>query len=252
MAYKRKYSSRRKSYRNRRGKRTRRTTKSFRSRVGKVLMSKAETKYYDRGVEDVQLFHNLGRGGSPLLPPTSITSIPQLFNVWADIQQGTSRFQRIGDEITPRGMKVNMWLGNKADRGNTLIRIIVAVLPKTFGGVVVDYQFDPLQLPNSGSLGHTNLFPADKDKGVKFLYDRIHRPSGASCYNGVNNKEQNKYVSLWIKPKRGTKIRFDTTSSTIVNKPIAIYCIPYEQYNTATTSNIASCAAFMRLYYKDV
>lgn len=236
----------------RRGKRTRRTTKSFRSRVGKVLMSKAETKYYDRGVENVELFHNLGRGASALLPPTLVTAIPQLFNVWADIQQGAARFQRIGDEITPRGMKINLWLANKSDRGNTLIRVIVAVLPKTFGGVVVDYAFDPLQQPNSGVLGHTNLFPADKDKGVKFLYDRIHRPQGASCYNGVNNKEQNKYVSIWVKPKKSNKIRFDTTSSTIVNKPIAVYCIPYEQYNTATTSNIASCAAFMRVYYKDV
>lgn len=247
----RKYSRRLSRKRTRRGKRTRRTTRNFRRRVGRVLMSKAETKYYDRGVEDVQLYHNLGRGAGPV-GPTSVTSIPQLFNVWADIQQGAARYQRIGDEITPRGIKLKLWLANKYDRGNTLTRVIVAVLPKMFGGAVVDYAFDPFQQPNSGVLGHTNLYPADKDKGVKFLYDRVHRPSGASCYNGVNNKEQNKYINIWIKPKRATKIRFDTTSSTIVNKPIAVYCIPYEQYSTAVTSNIASCAGFMRLYYKDL
>lgn len=232
-----------------RGKRTRRTTKSFQSRVGKVLMNKAETKYYDRGVEDVQLYHNLGRG--TLIAPSVVSSIPQFFNVWADIQQGTSRFQRIGDEIMPRGIKLNMWIANKADRPNTAYRVIVAVLPKTFGGLVVDFAFDPLQQPNSGSLGHTNLFPADKDKGVKFLYDKIHRVQQFQRTGG-DLKEMTKYLHLWIKPKRGTKIRFDTTSSTIVNKPIAVYVIPYEQYSTLTTSICASCAGFMRLYYKDV
>lgn len=238
-----------------RGKRTRRMTKGFRRNVTRVLMNKVETKYYDRGVQDVQLYHNLGRG-SALIVPTQVTAIPELFNVWADINQGTQRFQRVGDEIIPRGIKLNLWLANKIDRPNTKIRVIVAVLPKAFGGVVVPYDWDPLQQPNSGTLGQTTLFPADKDKGVKFLYDRIHtmgadHPGGYTDVSGWLRKERSKFVSIWIKPKKGTKIKFDTTSSTIQNRPIAVYCIPYEQYSTATSDRIASCAAFMRLYYKD-
>lgn len=234
------------------GKRTRRMTRSFRSRVGKVLMQKAETKYYDRGVEDVQLYHNLGRGAGPLAP-TGVTSIPQLFNLWTDINQGSARFNRIGDDLYPRGMKIRMYLANKSDRPCTKIRIIVAVLPKVFGGTVTDFAFDPFQITNSGAVGNTLLYPPDKDKGVKFLYDRIHRlPNDANIGNGQVNKEPTKYVNIWVRPKKGSKIRYDTTSSTIVNKPIAVYAIPYEQYSTLTTDNVASCAAFARLYYKDV
>lgn len=232
-----------------RGKSSQAVDRTFQSRVNQVLMKKSETKYYDRGVEDVELFHNLGRG-TLLLPPTVVTSIPQLFNVWADIAKGTDRFNRIGDVIIPRGIKLNMWIANKTDRENTKVRVIVAVLPKAYGGSVVPYDWNPLQQPNSGALGNTMLYPADKDKGVKFLYDKIH-VIGAQQTNNTANKEKSQFLRLWIKPKRGSKITFDTTSSTIVNKPIAIYCVPYEQFNTATTSNIASCAAYMRLYYKD-
>ena len=236
-----------------RGKRTRQKTKTFRRRVNQVIMRNVETKYFDRGVENVQLYHNLGRG-TLVTAPTTVTSIPELFNLWDNITQGSGRFQRIGDEIVPRGMKINLYLATKADRPNTAIRIIVAVLPKAFGGAVTPYDWDPLQAPNSGVLGNTMLFPADKDKGVKFLYDRIIRCGTQealepSNYTGV--KEMTAWKRIWIKPKRGTKIRFDTTSSTIQNKPIAIYAIPYEQYSTLTSDRVATCAAFVRLYYKD-
>lgn len=245
MAF-RKRSIRRKMTRT--GKRTRRTTQSFQKRVKRVILKTAETKYFDRGVEDVELFHNLGRG-TLLLPPSVVTSIPQLFNVWADITPGTARFQRIGDDIIPRGMKLKMWIANKTDRENTKVRVIVAQLPKQYAGAVTDYQFDPLQLPNTGALGHTNLMPPDTDKGVKFLYDKIH-VIGQGQVNNTANKEKSKYVNIWVKTKMG-RIKYDTNSFTIVQKPIAVYCIPYEQFNTATTSNLASCACFMRLYYKD-
>jgi len=218
-------------------------------------MSKVETKYYDRGVQDVQLYHNLGRG-TLITVPTQVSSIPELFNVWADINQGTARYQRIGDEIVPRGVKINMWLANKIDRPNTKIRVIVAILPKAFGGVVVPFDWDPLQQPNSGTLGLTGLYPADKDKGVKFLYDRVHsmgadQPGAYTDVSGWLRKERTKFLSIWIKPKKGTRVKYDTTSSTIQNRPLAVYCIPYEQYDTATTSRVSSVAANMRLYYKD-
>jgi len=212
-------------------------------------MSKVETKYYDRGVENVQLYHNLGRG-TLITVPTQVTSIPELFNVWADINQGTARYQRVGDEIVPRGVKLNMWIANKTDRENTKVRVVVAILPKAFGGVVVPFDWDPLQQPNSGTLGNTMLYPADKDKGVRFLYDRIH-VIGNNQVNNTANKEKSKFLSIWVKPKKGSKIKYDTTSSTIQNRPLAVYCIPYEQYDTATTSRVASMAACMRLYYKD-
>lgn len=243
------YRSARRSKRTRRGKSRTTRPKSFAARVKKALLSKAETKYFDIGLENNQLYHNLGFSASGL-PPTTVSSIPGFFNPWARISPGTGREQRIGDKINPTGISLKLYLANKEDRPNTMIRLIVAVLPKTFNGAVVGTQFNPLQIPNSGVLGNTMLYPADKDKGVKFLYDRIIRMSGAQRWNGV--KEPTKVVKLWIKRKRSREIVFDTTSVDIVNKPLAVYAIPYEQFSTLTTDNIASIAGYMRMYYKDI
>lgn len=214
-------------------------------------MKKAETKYYDIGIENVQLYHNCGT--FELLFPGYIRAIPQWFNPWSVMQQGSGRFQRIGDKITPRGMSIKLWLANKLDRPNILYRVIVAVLPKVSGGAITIPRFDPFQIPNSGLLGNYLLTPPDTDKGVKFLYDRI--VSNERAFTGGSNlpqKEVHVYKKIWIKRKRSRPIVYDTTGTEIINKPLAIYVIPYDSYATLNTDNIASCAGFMRMYYKDI
>jgi len=253
MAFKRKYRSN--PYKkSRRGKYSRKTRKgaTFQTRVNRVLLKKAETKYFDRGVEHNQLYHNTGFGAG-IGPTFPVASIPNFFNPWINIVQGTGRQNRIGDKITPRGMRLKMYIANKADRPNTMVRIIVAVLPKVLNGSIVGCQFDPFQGANSGLCGNNMLLPADTDKGVKFLYDKIHHMTGSQrVTDNPAAKEQTKVIKLWIKSRRGTPIVYDTTSTDIVNKPIAVYAIPYEQFSTLTSDNIASVACFQRLYFKDV
>lgn len=225
--------------------------RTLRSRVTKILDRKTETKYYDIGAENLQLYHNLGQGVSGL-PPTTVSSLPFFFNPWINIQQGTGRMNRIGDKIIPRGMSIKLYVANKFDRPNTMFRLIVAILPKVMNGSLVTSLFDPFQIPTLGILGNTILYPADHDKGVKFLYDRVHRMPPMQKDIGNTGKELTKTVKLWIKRKSRNNIVYDTNSSTIVNRPMAIYVIPYEQFSTLTTDNVASCACFMRMYYKDV
>lgn len=217
-------------------------------------MKKAETKYLDRAVENQQLYHNTGFGVG--VPPFPVSSIPGLFDAWANITMGVARNERIGDKITPRGMSLKIFLANKNDRPNTMIRLIVAVLPKSRGTVVTGSQFNPFQIPNTGILGNRMLLPPDSDKGVKFLYDRIHRMPTQQWAGGANgggtNREFTKVVKLWIKRKRSRDIVYDTATQEIVNKPIAVYAIPYEQFSTLETDNIASFACFQRLYFKDI
>lgn len=216
-------------------------------------MKKAETKYYDRALENHQLYHNLGSNVGGLVP-INVTAIPQFFNPWAFIDKGTARFQRVGDKITPRGMSLKLYVANKADRPNTMVRIIVAVLPKLVTGTITTAQFDPFQIANSGANGNNMLFPPDTNVGVKFLYDKIHR-IGSNLVGqggGVGLKEWTKIIKLWIKRKRSSDIVYGDTALDIVNKPLAIYAIPYEQYSTITTDNVTSLAGFMRLYYKDI
>lgn len=238
--------------RSRRGKYSRRRL-SFKARVKRVLMKNSETKYFDIATENRQLYHNLGGNGVTI--PLSVTSLTPWFNPWLNIQEGAQRFQRIGDKITPVGMSLKIYLANKDDRPNTMIRLIVAVLPKLIGTTITTEQFDPFQISNAGINGNNMLWPADKDAGVKFLYDKIHRIGTQDTRRWIaagETKEQTKVIKLWIKRKRSRNIVFNTVDNTIINKPLAIYAIPYEQYSTLTTDNIASLAGVMRMYYKDV
>jgi len=217
-------------------------------------MKTAETKYYDIGVQNVELYHNCGEFIT--LFPGFETSIVNWFNPWSKILKGTDRLNRIGDKITPRGMALKIFLANKLDRPNTQYRVIVATLPKVFNGSITTARFDPFQRANQGTCDNVMLLPADHDKGVKFLYDKIHTipAQGTMMSNGTGNpqRERTKIIKLWIKRKRAREIVFDTTSADIINKPLAIYVIPYEQYATLETDNIASITGFMRMYYKDV
>lgn len=258
MAFKRKFNRFKKSTRSRRGKFSRRQgARNFKARVTQVLMKKTETKYFDIGIENVQLYHNLGE--TTLAAPGSITSIANWFNPWSKITNTTlpsavGRFGRIGDKITPRGMALRIYMANKGDRPNTMVRLIIAVLPKTNNASITTNVFNPFQSVNNGVLGNNMLRMADKDKGVKFIYDRIYQitPTMNVEVPGVVRKEKTKVIKLWIKRKRANDIVFDASTNEIVNKPLAVYAIPYEQYSTIETDNVTSLAGQMRMYYKDV
>jgi len=225
---------------------------NLRATVTSVLMKRAETKYFDRALENHQLYHNLGSNVGGLVP-LSVTAIPQFYNPWAFIAKGTDRFQRVGDKITPRGMSLKLYLAAKHDRPTTMFRIIVAVLPKLVNGTITTSQFDPFQIANSGANGNNMLWPADSNIGVKFLYDKLVRVTNPWVYGtSASSKENTKIIKLWIKRKRSSDIVYGDTALDIVNKPLAIYAIPYEQYSTLTTDNIGSLAGVMRLYYKDI
>lgn len=234
-----------------RGRSYRRNRRTFQSRVNRVLNKKTETKYKDIACENVQLYHNLG--ATTLLAPGNVTSIAPFFNPWSTIARGTGRNERVGDKITPRGMSLKLYMANKVDRPNTMVRIIVAILPKMYNNTVTTNVFYPFQIFTG--LGNNMLIPADQDKGVKFLYDRVHRMGDAlngHISGSGGGKERTKTVKLWIKRKRSRDIVFDNNLTEIVNKPLAVYAIPYEQYSTIETDNVTSIAGAMRLYYKDI
>jgi hypothetical protein len=250
-------ASYRKGYRNAkrkaRGKYSR--TRSFQRRVKRVLMKNSETKYYESGQDNVQLWHNRGFALNAL-PPFNVSSIPLLFNFWPNVQQGVGRSERVGDKITPRGMSIKLFLANKFDRPNVMHRVIVARLPKEYAGGVTGSIFDPFQ---NNACGNRMLLHADHDKGVKFLYDRIHRTTsnqaiggGYPEFNSGVVKEGTKCIKLWIKRKTARPIVFNQNLQQIVNSPIAVYVIPYEQYSTLESSNVSSLTYVARIYYKDI
>ncbi len=108
-----------------------------------------------------------------------------------------------------------------------------------------------------GLAGATQRVTPDQQLRLRYraLYDKIHRmPQEAFVPDAGFNwtrKEQTKMIKLWIKSK-GSNVVFETFVQRIVNKPLAVYVIPSEQYSTLTTDNVGSMAGIMRLYYKDV
>jgi len=258
MAYKRKYSNRRfKKRTTRLGKRTRRTQKTFKARVTQVLMKKVETKMYHFAEENIQLQHNIGRNSNAAPPLITMASFTQIFNIWADIPKGTGSANRIGDRITPRGMSLKVYLANKVDRPNTMIRVIIARVPKAINAVTTRFDnVDPFEKTlQLGTNGNKMLMNADSDRGIKFLYDKIHRIGNqlAGREGNGGNKEQTKVFRLWIKSKKSRDILYDSTnSSQIVNNPILMWAIPYEQFSTLETDQVATIAYEGKLYYKDV
>jgi len=214
-------------------------------------MKNSETKFVEKGQDNVQLYHNVGQSTLVPIAPFIPKSIPNLFNIWADVTPGPGRQERIGDKITPVGMKLALFLANKYDRPCTMLRVIVARLPKAYNGVITSNIFDPFQ--NTGT-GNRMLLQADADQGVRFLYDKIHRPfTNQTNITGGNSREPTKVVNLWIKRRKGSRpIVYNQNLQAIVNNPIAVYVIPYEQYSTLETDNIASVSWRSRIYYKDV
>jgi len=238
----------------RRGRYARKRTVSFKRRVQNVLMKKAETKKYQFADENVELYHNIGATSTPA-PIMTVASLVNFFNVWSDIDKGVNRWNRIGDRITPRGMSLKIYLASKSDRPNTMYRIIIARAPKSVGGVPTSYTsitnpFDQYQL---GSTGNKMLLSIDRDRGIKTLYDKIHRTSTNQIMSSNQpNREFTKVVKLWLRSKKARDIQYDSTANIIVNNPILMWIIPYEQYSTLQTDNIGSCSYYGTLYYKDV
>lgn len=209
-------------------------------------MKKSELKYFDTGNENVQLYHNTGLSGG-------VYVATPIWDPWNVIAKGTNRHNRIGDEITPIGFKLRLWVSNKYDRTNVMYRVVACIMPRAYNGAVVtNGSIDPAPAMNLGAVGNYMCLPWDTEKGIKVLYDRIHQISGKVQENSLAaGKECSKLIRLYIKRKRSRNIKYAITNLP-VNNIFAVYVIPYDAYGTLTTDNIASCAYNYRLYFKDV
>lgn len=182
---------------------------------------------------------------------------PILFNTWNAIGQGSGEQQRIGKEVYARGMSLRIWMANKLDRPNVMYRLIVCILPKTWNNARVTLGSIDIGEGVQAGVGTGNymVLPIDTEKGIKVLYDRVF-----NCQSGVSgnlvgpaNKESHIYKKLWIKSKKGQKLQFESNGTQdILNKPMAVYLIPYDSFGTLTTDNIASCAGTCKIYWKDI
>lgn len=204
--------------------------------------------------ENLQLYHNLGLSANGATVPQQPRSASIFYNIWASIPKGTSKYNRIGDKITPRGMSLKLWISNKNDRPNLLYRIMIVRIPKAIAGVATNTStVDIWDQTQTGATGNKLLLKVDNDRGFKCLYDRVvANRIGASAAGGTL-RECQFMKKLWIRSRKARDIVYDsTTSEQIVNNPIMLMVIPYDAYGTLTTDNIASFSYYGTCYYKDV
>lgn len=249
------YKNKRKRSRSRKTfKKSRRGRPNLKQTVNRILNRKLETKYFDQGAQNVQLYHNVG-GAGPYVGSLP-TSDSVFFNPWLDIPLGNGRAGRVGDEISPVGMSVKIMLRNKGDRPNLYYRVIICKVPKTVpsgpGNAITLYNNCPVfEDVNQGAVGCNMIRPVNKDLGVRAYYDRLFRVQGNNTNNNGSAKEISKIAKIWIKRKRSSKILYDNVANSIVNSPLAMYVIAYDAFGTLLTDNIASYDYYCRMYYKD-
>lgn len=212
-------------------------------------MKKTETKWTDYYSENIQLYHNVGNsvGNIVALNPYGIISDP-----WKQIAVGAARYLRVGDKITPVGMKLNLWLANKNDRPNMIYRIIIGYYASKINPDT-GARWNPINnekiMTVAGGNNLNNMLDPERFRAIK---DKIVRIENGVAENAAGaGKETHKKLSFWISRRKRSTIIFDANGS-IVNSPLAVFVVPYDSYGTLVTDNIASCAYNYRLYWKDL
>ena len=252
-SYRKRSRSRKSSYRKRRGSASRRKG-AFAARVKKVIMKVSETKYRLGGVEDQPLYHDRGAVGAGV---GATTQGALVWNPWNIIEKGTEHYQRAGDEIYPRGMSFRMSYWCAADRQAQFVRIIVAVIPKIYrypgGGAPVIQDgtnmdlFDPMGMNDC-------ITSYVVGEGVKVLYDKVQQLKCVGKSEDADQKgDQRFFKKFYIKSRRGGKLKWaNAPDNQMVNKPVGVWVIPYDDYGTLRTDILGHCTYSYKLYWKDV
>lgn len=246
MAFrKRSRSSRRYKKKTRMSGKYSRGRQSFQSRVKKVLMKAAETKYIMSAGENNACYHDRGSSSAGVLTSNQGTVI---WNPWFAISRGTSISNRIGDEITPRGMALRMLYNCASDRPSQCIRIIVAVVPKTVGSTLLDgSNYDLLDAGGSND----TVTGMIKKEGVRVLYDKTYTLQTLGVRAVPVAGDSRLFKKLYIKSKRGSKLMWQQDGS-LANKPVGVWVVPYDAYNTLRTDNLGFLNYTYKLYFKDI
>jgi hypothetical protein len=223
--------------------------RAFAARVKKVLMKTAETKYLIRGGDNQQLYHDRGTATATAISGDQGAIV---FDPWALIPRGTGPRERVGDEIYPRGMSMRITCYNETDRPNLFYRIIVCRLNRVINGVAMTGgNFDLFDA--SGSNDCIASITKD-DSGIKILYDKTFQTQGHLWqYEGGQGtvRRPRLFKKLWINRKGTRKVIF-SAANTIVNNPIAVFVLPYDEYATLRTDAVADTQWSYKLYFKDV
>lgn len=221
-----------------------RKRKAFAARVKRVILRTTETKYMMGAGENVALYHDRGTAGAGALTSNQGTLF---FNPWYYITKGDTVSQRTGDEVIPRGMALRLLYNAASDRPAQFLRLIVAVIPKVWSGVVMDgSNFDLLDAAGSND----TVIGMPKKEGVKVLYDRTYTMKTTPDRSVATEGDSRWWKKIYIRSKKGRKLAW-SADGLLVNKPVGIWLIPYDRFSTLRTDELGKCSYTYKLYFKD-
>lgn len=60
------------------------------------------------------------------------------------------------------------------------------------------------------------------------------------------------FKKIWIKSKRGKKIAWDQATGLIVNRPVGVWVIPYDNYGSLRTDVLGYVTFTGKMFFKDI
>jgi len=222
--------------------------KTLFSSLRKMQLKVSETKFYDSGSENVNLYHNVGHSAAYAGAANPYSLVVNMLG----LQQGVQATRRIGDKAWSVGVSINLWLSQKQDRPNVGYRILVLQYPDTVYGAQFSGINQKVFYPTG--MGNNLIEKVDTDM-YNVIYDKVIQPIDQSGYPTVPF-EHSKVHKFYIKTGREVHYRagLDDITTTVpkdMRNRLVLYVIPYDHYGTLVTDNIASVAYTYRHYFKD-
>lgn len=203
--------------------------------IKRVSLSLGETKKSNQYSENIQLFHNVTNFKSNLLSTTQGTRDPEGFS-----QMTTNR---VGDEVVARGIKIRLWLSNKADRPNVMYHIFVFRYRSEL--TLSDGMF----WRGQDGLGSNMNRMVDQPNPERIKVIRHLKVHSTTLF--APDYEKSYLREMWI-PLKSRKLQYREGNSTIPRfTDIGFAIVPYDAFGSGPLDNIASYAFTSCFYYKD-
>lgn len=210
------------------------TRKSLVNLIKRVSLRNVETKSVHKIQENININHNSGSIHTNLLrTEQGIT----------DTDTGTATYSnRLGDEITARGISIKLWIANKRDRPNVMYRMFV-------------FKYSVGSIPSAASLftganGNRIMDNLDTET-ISIVYQKVFNLQNNVSFSDANHtREAHTYRKIWI-PLKNKKIVYTNGGNQPKFNDYGFFIVPYDSYGTLTTDNIASYAFEYQFYFKD-
>lgn len=224
---------------NKRSAKRRRTVKSLKNAVRRVLLRTAETKYAVGHQENLQLYHNTGVAGTHVFIGNCLST-----------SQGQGEENRIGDKVQAVGLSLKLMLFNKSDRPNVTYRIIVFTAPpdQSASGNPVGFWEADIGNKIMDNI-NTNKYKVIKEKFIQVQGQDTAFEAGVDTL-----REKSKSLQMYI-PLKGRQVVYSSENGAVPKYQrdvIQVAIIAYDAYGTLTTDNIASFAWMRKFYFKDI